>query len=235
MRKGTYQRQSGFTLIELMVVGLIALVLITLGLPALKEILLRSSLETMTQQVEAVFRRARFDAIKEGVPVIVQADPAEGELRIYTDVPVLDDNGNRTDQVLIYQPVAGSGTGTTDRILNTVALPKFVDFRAPSGDQVTEGFTNISGGPVGEAAVSELVAVFLSDGSVQDVGALRVGDTRGNYFEFRVDIAAAGRIVLSKYDCARTRWFERYYLNESTNKSEVTSRWRWYTSAPEGC
>ena len=235
MRKRVCTRESGFTLIEVMIVAVIALVLITFGLPALRQILLRSSLEAMTQQVEATLRRARFDAIKEGSSVIVQALPLDGELRSYTDVPEVDNTGTRTDTALAYEPLAGAPEGTTDRVLNSVKLPNFVAFRAPIGLEVVDGFTNISGGPIGAADVSEQVAVFRSDGSVQDVGALRIGDTRGNFFELRIDIAASGKVVLSKYDCTLDTWYERYFLNETTNKSEVTSRWTWYLGFSGDC
>jgi len=235
MRKRSRAGQSGFTLIEVMIVALLALILVSFGVPALQQLLLRSKLEAVAQQIEATLRKARYDAIREGNPIVVQALPADGVLRSYTDVPTLDVNGNRTDTVLGFEPVVGAPKGTTDREISTLALPSYVEFSAPTGLEVVDGLTNISGGPVGDAEVSELVAVFRADGSLQDIGALRAGDTRGNFFEFRVEIAATGKVILRKYDCALDVWYERFYLNETTNLREVTSRWKWYSGFSGGC
>lgn len=238
MKKARCSNSGGFSLVELMIVMLLAAILLTFGVPALQKVLMRSGFEAMISQVEATFRQARFDAIKEGQPVVVQLVPDdEGRtyFRLYTDVPVLDGNGARTDTPFVFQPVNGAPAGTTDRELRTVTLPDTVSFRAPGGEQIVSGLTNISGGDASDANIDQLVAVFEADGSVQDIGAIRVGDRRGNYFEFAIDVAATGKLRLAKWDCARTEWFERYYLNESTSETESITRWQWYSNRPGGC
>ena len=46
------------------------------------------------------------------------------------------------------------------------------------------------------------MAVFLSDGSVLELGAFRTGDLEGNYLEIRVDPKATARVEILKWDGA---------------------------------
>jgi prepilin-type N-terminal cleavage/methylation domain-containing protein len=229
MRRKTRSNPSGFTLIEVLVVMVIILIIATFGMPALRETILKAKSETLVQQMRGVFQRARYEAIKQSQEVIVQARPDAGEFRIYIDVPVLDNAGNRTDTPRAFEPVGGVPTHETDRVLQKIAIPEGVSFAAPAGETVVQGFTNLSGGDPSTADVDELVAVFGPEGSVSDIGALRIGDVHKNYFELRLEVAATGKISVRKYDCRLDEWHEKF------EGSQSRSRWEWYWNYSGSC
>jgi competence protein ComGC len=51
--------------------------------------------------------------------------------------------------------------------------------------------------------------VFLPDGSVQEPGAFRIADVRGNFLEVRVEPRATARVQVRKWDETDSQWYTR--------------------------
>ncbi len=217
----------GFSLTELVVVMAIMSFLLLLGIPELRKLLAQAKMETSMADIRASFQRARFEAIKHGRQVVVQAQPDERRVRVYIDEPEFDGSGNRTDTPFAYEPAAGLPASETDRVVQEAILATGIEFLAPQGQRAAEGFSNLSGGDASSAEVSELVAVFgPPGGAVEDLGAFRLGDSRQNFLEVRVDIAATGKVISRKYDCDDGEWKER----DDERDSPAVSPWTWYWS-----
>ncbi len=80
----------------------------------------------------------------------------------------------------------------------TIELEDSVNFEAPpaeAGDVIT--------GLTGNCFV------FLPDGSVQETGAFRFADVRGNFLEVRVQPQATARVQVRKWDETDNKWYTR--------------------------
>jgi prepilin-type N-terminal cleavage/methylation domain-containing protein len=75
-RPQSVSRDAGFTMIELLVVLLVALVLMMLSAPELMKYYIRSQLEGVTRQTSFILQKARFQAIKNSQEVEICADTA---------------------------------------------------------------------------------------------------------------------------------------------------------------
>lgn len=67
-------RQSGFTLIEMLVVVCIAAVLMLYGMPALLNVAAHYKVHSSAQQLEMIARQARYESIKLDTPVTLVSD-----------------------------------------------------------------------------------------------------------------------------------------------------------------
>ena len=226
MRKRTIARQRGFTLIEMLVVVVITAVLMLIGIPVLQGILARAQVVTFGTKIQSTLQRARFEAIKQGFPVVVQLQPDDNKIWAYIDVPAFDGDGARTDTPLTLEPEEGLLPVETDRVLFEVNLPSAVVFDAPGAEPLIEGMTNISGGPPEGADLTELVLVFTPNGSVDALGAFRFAarGSTNNFLETRVEFASTGKSSLLKYDCEDNTW---RYRDENL---EGKPAWTWYRS-----
>ena len=224
MKKRTRSAREGFTLIEALIVVVIAGILMTIGLPKLRETMLQAQMVSFGTEIQSVFQRARFEAIRRGLPVVVQMVPDERRIRAYVDVPAFDDDGNRTDVPLELAPEVGLLEPETDHVLFDVRVPNAVVFDAPGAEELIDGMTNISGRAPEDALPSELVLVFSSTGAAQDLGAFRFRGqgSANNFLEARVDFASTGKTTLRKWDCDDSVWRSR--------DEEVIGRkaWIWY-------
>lgn len=73
-RPESVSRSAGFTMIELLVVLLVALILMMLSAPELMKYYIRSQLEGVARQTSFVLQKARFEAIKNSQQEQVCAD-----------------------------------------------------------------------------------------------------------------------------------------------------------------
>ena len=127
--------------------------------------------------------------MRQSVPVVITADLNAQSLVIFTNV----DN----DAALLFQPGAGSTNQTADYEIARLQLPSAqnvaaaISFLAPTGETTIDGFTRNGDG--------DQVAVFDSDGSIRDLGAFRIADSRGNYFEIRIAPKSTARVETLKW------------------------------------
>ena len=179
------------TLVEVLVVLTVLGIGAGMALPALQQFIHRNKILNSARSAVALMREARYEAIKLGTPCVVLADGVTNEVVAFVDV-----NGDLT-----FNPDPAETTfRATDYELRRFNLPAGVNFAAPGVQPPVSGFTVLPAEPWNGA-------VFQADGSVQDLGAIRFGDQRGNYLEASVDRAATARISLRKWN--GTDWLEQ--------------------------
>jgi prepilin-type N-terminal cleavage/methylation domain-containing protein len=171
--------KRGFTLVELVLVMAIVAVLLSLGLPALQNMIHRSKIEGAARTTASMMRNARFEAIKQAVPVIVRIDTASNDV-----VAFVDENSDFT-------------LDASEQRLGQMNLPGGVAFAGPASQPFVDGLD--SAGTAGWAS-------FVTDGSVTSSGAFRLADQRGNFLEVRVEPAATARIQIRKWDGSDWRY-----------------------------
>jgi type II secretory pathway pseudopilin PulG len=206
------RRSAGFTIVEAIRVVAIIGIASVLVLPTLQELIHTSKLRGIARGTTAQMRKARFEAIKRGVPCVVQISPATREVIAFADVHgatlvALPDG--------IFNPQAGQPPGATDYELERVLLPAGVSFKFQllSDLASVDGFNN-----TGNPDPPDDQAIFLSNGSVNDAGAFRFGDQRDNYLEVRIASPATGRVEVLKWSDADAAWHEQ---------GEGGATWKW--------
>jgi prepilin-type N-terminal cleavage/methylation domain-containing protein len=199
------RRHRGFSLIELFIAMVIMAIIAVIGFPALHKMMIRSHLEGATTKTALMFRQARHEAITQSVPVVANFDVANKEIFLFADMYDAGAGGPGSD--LIFNPQAGATHRTTDYVVGRLTLPSRVEFITPIGLPVN-GFTGLA-----------RQAVFLPNGSIRDEGAVRFGDTRGNFLEAQVAPAATARIEVRKWDPDDAEWYGR---------NEGGKPWKWY-------
>lgn len=173
-------RGGGFTLLEIMVVVAIVGIVALFGLPALQNFIARSKIEGLAHQASVLMHRCRSEAIKQSAETLLTPDVGVGTLVAYADI-----DGDR------------AFTSGVDQEVGRIQAPSGVSLSSPDSVPV-EGLTTVG---------SDKVAIFNSDGSIDDIGAVRFGDLVGNYLEVRIITAATARIVIKKWDGAA--WWEQ--------------------------
>lgn len=196
--------QSGFTAVEaILVVAIVGIVSVML-FPALGEMIRVAKMTGVTQEGAALLRRCRFESIKRGVPCRVAIDVTRREMLAFADVhgPLLTDPPDG-----VFKQIVGQPAGVSDYEVGRKLLPGGIEFAFldASGLDSVEGFTG-----------SAKEAVFRPNGSIEDTGAFRFQDPRGNSLEVRVATTAAARIEVLKHD--GTAW---------RSQGELNRPWKW--------
>lgn len=177
---------AGFTIVEALITVTVIAVGSVMLYPALQQFIHRNKILGSVQSTGALMREARFEAIKRGVACVVHADGTTNEIVAFVDVDGdLTFNPDPTETVF----------RATDYELRRYNLPAGVSFAAPAAQPPVFGFTDLPAHPWNGA-------VFQANGSVEDLGAIRFGDQRGNFFEARIEPAASARVSLRKWDGA---------------------------------
>jgi len=161
-RPKSVPRHAGFTMIELLIVLLIAMVLLTLSAPEILKYYIRSQLEGIAREVSVTMQRARYQAIRSSQNVQVCANETDG----------------------VITALGGS-----------IELPATVSFGAPA--------LSIPSVLTGDCFV------FRPDGSVEETGAFRIQDVRGNFLEIWVSPQATARVQVRKWDENDGKWYTR--------------------------
>ncbi|MEO8521965.1 MAG: type II secretion system protein [Acidobacteriota bacterium] len=226
MPRRKHHRESGFTLIELMVVlalfGAMAIVLI----PAISNLIFRTKTISAANQAAALLRLARAQAIKRNANVVVKVQAlstSEGqkdELFAFTDV---------NDDGVWDEPVTDGFDKDGNKIAGSFTLPKGVLLAGPgtNDDGNAAAFSNLqttNGGLVG-------IVRFFPSGAVQKIGAIRLRDARDNIVEVRVDPQSTGRVSIRKFedDPFGSDDLTKYYVQGGvpTIGSDSDHTWNW--------
>ncbi len=206
-------RQRGFTLLELMIVGTIIVMVATAGYPAFSRWKRKTELVGETNEVALHLHMARQEAVKMGVPVVIEIDPAKRELFVFANVD--DDPG------LIYQPDSDATFRTVDYELATFRISPDLPFqlRGPGNQGAVDGFeTNDDDVPV---------IVYLPNGGVRTPGGLRVADAAAvNVFELRLN--ATGKLTLLKYNPEPSWGGDAGFYANGEHKNTGAQLWEWY-------
>ncbi len=186
-----------------------------LGVPALQNMLLRSRLQGMAQELSVLIQRARLEAIKRRAPAVVRIDPADGTAGAWGDVDgtAVGDPPDR-----LYNPIAGELQRNTDHELSRLEARPNIGFRGPSdgGAEDQAPIDGFSTDPNGDT-----ILVFLPTGAAEVAGAFRIGDAADlNHFEVRIEPAGTGRVELRKWSRGDGAW---------TSRREGGEPWKWYT------
>lgn len=210
-------RETGFTLIELMVVLALILLFTAVGFPAFSRIIDQRRLTGSVQEASVVLARARAEAVQRNVPVVAEPDFDKREIRIWADV----------DNNLVYEPDPDATPRTVDYFVTRVQLPTESavhywgpDDSDPYGSDAIDGLTEIDD--------AENSYVFDPDGSIRDVGGLRIGDDRGNYFELRAAPKSTGRVQVLKYNAEPAWGDDDPGFYPAGNATSGEPLWVWY-------
>ena len=175
---------AGMTMVEVVLIVAVVGIGAIMAFPALQQFIHRNKILGSAQTAGALMREARFEAIRRGAQCVVHADSATNEVVAFVDV----------DGDLTFNPDPTETTfRATDYELRRYRLPAGVSFSAPGAQPSIFGFTDLP-------AHAWNGAVFQADGSIQDLGGMRLGDQRGTFLEARVEPAASARIALRKWD-----------------------------------
>lgn len=176
----TRSARAGFTLVELLITLVIALILLAVTVPALQNLFSRQRLEGYARSVATLAQRARHEALVRGVPAVVAVE--DGSVFAFADLhgATLADPPDG-----LFNPDGSAPYRTTDYEIGRHRVPRHVSLEG------VDGFTPIGG---------DRRAVFRPDGSVSDTGGFRVNDVRGNRLDIRVATRATGRVALFKWD-----------------------------------
>lgn len=176
----TRSARAGFTLVELLITLVIALILLAVAVPALQNLISRQRLEGYARSVAMLAQRARHEALVRGVPAVVAAD--ESSVFAFVDLhgATLADPPDG-----LFNPDASAPHRTTDYEIGRHRLPRHVAIEG------VDGFTAVGG---------DRRAIFRTDGSISDTGGIRVNDVHGNRLDIRIAPRATGRVALLKWD-----------------------------------
>lgn len=164
---------------------LVALVILAIAIafitPAIRPTLARVKLERAIRETSNLLAQARMEAIQTGNPVRVRTDPSATVLEAFADV----------DQDGTFNPTAGSPRKTTDYVLRRLPLPHRIELAAPGTQPALDGLT-LQGG--------QRQAVYLPDGSIADVGAVRLADDQGHFREIRIEPQVTPRVQIRHWN-----------------------------------
>lgn len=211
--------QHGFSMIELLLVLIVIGLLSAILVPEFRQSLERAKMRGVTSEAVALMRLARLDAIKHSRDAIVVYDPAgpdgaSAEDNVARMIACPDVNANRI-----------CDGGAAEPLLGRYELPVGIQARDEAGDlgaDSVEGFTAVPSDPG-----LPRVAVFLRDGSVDEVGAFRFGDacaTGNNVLAVRVVTEATAKIETVKWRPSPSRW-------EAAGDGTNGQAWQWYSAA----
>ncbi len=155
-------------------------------------------------------RTARQNAIRYNAQAVVRIDQTTEEVIAFVDVDGVN-IGDPPDG--IFNSIAGQPHRATDWEFSRQTLPNTVDFDAPAADPYSDGAISGFSDRAGDK-----VAIFQSNGSVEDLGAFRLADPFDNYLEVRVDPPLTGRVRTLKFSDADAEW----YIRNETGKP-----WKW--------
>lgn len=201
------RRDAGFSLIEVLVVLVLAGLLMAFMAPFLDRYIHRGKIEGVTRQTATLFQVARIESLRGRAPSRVMADYDNDQVYAFVDF-------NRN----------GVLDAATDRELGRVPLPRGVAFWAEEDGEPEEANALITFDD--DSSCDDCPRggweEYNTDGSARQTGAVRFGDQRGNFLEVRVTSAATGKVEIRKHD----RETDAYWI-----QGEVAGKgksWEWH-------
>ncbi len=143
----TVRGQSGFTLLEMLVVFAILGVLLLISIPEMLQRIRESKIRGAAQQISMMLRSARMEGVKAAHPGIVETLPWDDDRPVETVRAFAD-----ADRDGVYD--AG-----VDRLLGTLDLPEGIEFVDPAGLDPGPAVFQPTG------AVQNVVGVGIRDGA----------------------------------------------------------------------
>ena len=186
--------ERGFTAVEMLIVLAIVSMAASLLLPNLMAMVHRGKIEGTCGRTAMLMQKARFEAMKRGVPTVVTIDPATNTIFAFADVH----GAAATDPSDgLFNPIDGMVYRSTDYELGRYRLPAGVTFTSPddTGMDSVDGFVND-----GTPDPPDKQAIYLPDGTLVDSGAFRFADNRGNFLEIRAEPIATAKLQIRKHD-----------------------------------
>lgn len=197
----------GYSAVELLIVIAIIGILAAMGVPWIINIVHKTKMEGLLSKTGFMYHLARNEAVKQNFITVVRADLDASQITAFAD---LNGAALGTPPDGIFNPIDGEPDKTTDYELATFDIPNGISFAAPDTLAVVDGLTAVAG---------ERVAIFIADGSIVDIGAVRFGDARANFFEIRVAPQGTARVQIRKWDEVDEEWFEQ---------GEENRVWQWF-------
>ncbi len=214
--------QRGFSLVEMLVVVAVVGLLMLISIPKLTYLIRRSRFEAIARETASAVNRARIEAIRRGIPVIVRTDYATDQVVVFADAnDAVGDPGSD----LLFNPQVGDPEGTTDWEILRLTLPPGVAFWGPEDDDpeqaaAIDGLTDLDG-----AGDEPFGAVLDINGTIRDIGSFHFGDELGNILQVRISPASTARAQIRKYDPDRAVALDGSHFYA---KGEDDQPWRWF-------
>lgn len=179
------RRAAGFTLIEVLVVLVLAGILMAFTAPSLGRFLQRNKIEGMARQTGTLMQVARLESLRGRAPVRVVADYDGDQVYAFADF-------NRN----------GVLDAAGDRELGRYPLPKGVSFWAAenAAPEQADALITFDDDSSCSSCPAGGWADFKNDGTAARTGAIRFGDERGNFLEVNITSLATGKVEIRKYD-----------------------------------
>ncbi len=212
---------AGFTMLELLIVIAVIGLVSTLLVPNLLWELEKQRIRNHITETTSFFLIVKQEAVRRSAPVVVTIDLDEDRLFAFANVD--------GDADLEFNPDATALNRTADYEVARLDLPTagdtlFMDFYGPT-DGAARGATMIDG--LSTNGDGEPVVVFEPDGSIRNIGAIRLADFKvNNFFEVRIAPAATARIRVLKYNSS-SDFGGPNFLPSGQDPATGSSYWTW--------
>ena len=131
MRRMENKRRNGFTLIELMIVLVIAAILLAIGVPSFRALIQNQRMTTTVNEFFAAINLTRAEALQRGMQVTMAPADTDGGDWTKGWVVFVDDNDNKrpdsNEKVIFTHGPVASGLGISS---NIGSAPFFIGFSA---------------------------------------------------------------------------------------------------------
>ncbi len=204
--------QRGFTLIEMMIVGSIIVIAVSVAFPAFTKMKRRAELIGELNEATFFLRAAQREAVKMGVAVAIEVDVESRELFGFANVD--------GDEAIEFNPDPAATFRTVDYEVGRHALPRDLPIflRGPGNEDAVDGLENGGSG--------KPILLFLSNGAVQTPGAIRIADAGLNVFELRLN--ATGRIKMLKHHPEPSWGGEPGFFPNGAHRDSGARLWEWF-------